>query len=101
LKETAAKTEVASQQLGEIMTRINSGEGALGMLLMDTVIVNNIDETIINLKESSIGLNENMEALKHNFLFRRYFRKQAKKEALESLEEGKNATEDIEVDLPE
>jgi len=97
LKETAAKTEVASQQLGEIMTRINSGEGALGMLLMDTVIVNNIDETIINLKESSIGLNENMDALKHSFLFRRYFRKKAERDALELLMEGEDTEQEIEL----
>ena len=81
LQKTVAKTEVASNELGEIMTKINSGEGAIGMLLKDTSIVNNIDETIVNLKESSVGLNENMEALKHNFLFRGYFRKKAKEEA--------------------
>jgi phospholipid/cholesterol/gamma-HCH transport system substrate-binding protein len=81
LQKTVAKTEVASNELGEIMTKINSGEGAIGMLLKDTSIVNNIDETIINLKESSVGLNENMEALKHNFLFRGYFKKKAKEEA--------------------
>lgn len=80
LQKTAAKTEVASNELGEIMTKINNGEGAIGMLLKDTSIVNNIDETIVNLKESSIGLNENMEALKHNFLFRGYYRRQAKEE---------------------
>lgn len=80
LQKTASKTEVASNELGEIMTKINSGEGAIGMLLKDTSIVNNIDETIINLKESSIGLNENMEALKHNFLFRGYYKRKAKKE---------------------
>ena len=78
LQKTAAKTEVASNELGEIMTKINNGEGAIGLLLKDTVMVNNIDETIVNLKKSSIGLNENMEALKHNFFFRGYFRKQAK-----------------------
>jgi phospholipid/cholesterol/gamma-HCH transport system substrate-binding protein len=81
LQKTVAKTEVASNELGEIMTKINSGEGAIGMLLKDTAIVNNIDETIVNLKESSVGLNENMEALKHNFLFRGYFKKKAKEEA--------------------
>ncbi|MFW6257726.1 MAG: MlaD family protein, partial [Prolixibacteraceae bacterium] len=86
LQKTAAKTEVASNQLGEIMTKINSGEGAIGMLLKDTSIVNNIDETIINLKESSIGLNENMEALKHNFLFRGYYRRQAKEEEKKKIE---------------
>ena len=89
LQKTASKTEVASNQLGEIMTKINSGEGAIGMLLKDTSIVNNIDETIINLKESSIGLNENMEALKHNFLFRRYYRRQDKKAEKEQLETEK------------
>jgi phospholipid/cholesterol/gamma-HCH transport system substrate-binding protein len=81
LQKTVAKTEVASNELGEIMTKINSGEGAIGMLLKDTSIVNNIDETIINLKESSVGLNENMEALKHNFLFRGYYKRKAKVEA--------------------
>jgi phospholipid/cholesterol/gamma-HCH transport system substrate-binding protein len=38
LQKTAAKTEVASNELGEIMTKINSGEGAIGMLLKDTVL---------------------------------------------------------------
>lgn len=78
LQKTVAKTEVASNQLGEIMMKINNGEGAIGMLIRDTTIVNNIEETVINLKESSIGLNENMEALKHNFFFRGYYRRQAR-----------------------
>jgi phospholipid/cholesterol/gamma-HCH transport system substrate-binding protein len=86
LQKTAAKTEVASYQLGEIMMKINNGEGAIGMLIRDTTIVNNIDETIINLKESSIGLNENMEALKHNFFFRGYYRRQAKDEEKKKIE---------------
>ncbi|TCO07280.1 MlaD family protein [Natronoflexus pectinivorans] len=87
LLKTAAKTEVASNELGEIMTKINSGEGAIGMLIRDTTIVNNIHETMENIKESSIGLNENMEALKHNFLFRRYFRRQAREKERLRLEE--------------
>ena len=86
LQKTAAKTEVASNELGEIMIKINSGQGPLGMLIQDTTTATNIDKTILNLKESSIGLNENMEALKHNFLFRGYFKRKAKKEAKEDLE---------------
>jgi phospholipid/cholesterol/gamma-HCH transport system substrate-binding protein len=78
LQKTAAKTEVASDQLGEIMLKINNGEGTIGMLVQDTSLVKNIDETVINLKESSIRLNENMEALKHNF--RGYFKRKAKEE---------------------
>jgi phospholipid/cholesterol/gamma-HCH transport system substrate-binding protein len=87
LQKTASKTEVASNQLGEIMVKINSGEGTLGRLIQDSTLATNLDITAINLKESSIGLNENMEALKHNFLFRRYFRKKAKEEELKRIEQ--------------
>ncbi len=78
LQKTAAKTEMASNQLGEIMVDINSGHGTLGMLIRDSTTSLNITETILNLKESSEGLNENMEALKENFFFRGYFRRQEK-----------------------
>lgn len=80
LQKTAAKTELASNELGKIMTQINSGEGTLGMLIRDSTTANTLTETLTNLKESSQGLNENMEALKHNFLFRGYFRRKAKAE---------------------
>ncbi len=97
LQKTAAKTEVASNQLGEIMTKINSGEGTLGKLIQDTTLATNLDITVINLKESSVGMNENMEALKHNFLFRGYFKKKAKEEAEKKrLEDGQQNTPEME-----
>ena len=80
LKKTAAKTEVASNQLGEIMTKINTGQGPLGMLIQDSTAALNLSETILHLKESSKGLNENMEALKDNILFRGYFKRKAREE---------------------
>jgi phospholipid/cholesterol/gamma-HCH transport system substrate-binding protein len=80
LQKTAAKTEVASNQLGEIMVKINTGQGTLGMLIQDSTTAVHLTETILNLKESSKGLNENIEALKHNFLFRGYFKRKAKEE---------------------
>jgi len=97
LQKTVAKTEVASNQLGEIMTKINSGEGTLGRLIQDTTLATNLDVTVINLKESSVGLNENMEALKHNFLFRGYFKKKAKEEAEKKrLEDEQQITPELE-----
>ena len=95
LQKTVAKTEVASNQLGEIMTKINSGEGTLGRLIVDTTLATNLDVTVVNLKESSVGLNENMEALQHNFLFRGYFKKKAKEEA------EKKRIEDEKLNAPE
>ena len=89
LQLTIAKTEIASNALGEIMVKINNGEGTLGMLIQDTTMASNLDQTLINLKQSSQGLDENMEALKQNFLFRRYFRKQAEEEEKERMESEK------------
>ena len=48
-------------------------------MVNDTILVKNIDETMQNIKEGSIKLNENLEALKHNFLSRGYFRKLERK----------------------
>ncbi len=86
---TAGNTEASTKQLEDIMLRINSGHGTIGRLIHDTITSENIDQTILNLKNSSKSLDENMEALKHNFLFRGYFKKKAKEEEKEKVEEAK------------
>jgi len=78
IQVTAGNAEVISFQLAEIMTKINGGNGTLGRLLQDTTIAENLNQTIVNLKKSSKGLGENMDAAKHNFLLRGYFKKQEK-----------------------
>ena len=65
-------------QLAEIMIKINSGNGTLGRLIQDSTIAENINKTIINLKKSSKGLDENMNAAKENFLLKGYFNRKAK-----------------------
>jgi phospholipid/cholesterol/gamma-HCH transport system substrate-binding protein len=78
IQVTASNAEIITDQLAAIMTQINSGDGTLGRLIQDTTIARNIDQTIINLKRSSKGLDENMEAAKHNFLFKGYFNRKEK-----------------------
>jgi phospholipid/cholesterol/gamma-HCH transport system substrate-binding protein len=75
---TANNAAVISIQLAEIMTKVNSGNGTLGRFIQDTTIADNINQTIMYLKNSSKGLNENMNAAKENFLFRGYFKKRQK-----------------------
>lgn len=75
---TADNAAIISYQLADIMVNINSGNGTLGRLIQDSTIAENIDRTIINLKNSSQGLNENMNAAKENFLFKGYFNRKAK-----------------------
>ncbi|MCC5907568.1 MAG: MCE family protein [Balneolaceae bacterium] len=97
LQLTAAKTEIASQELGEIMTKINSGEGSLGALIHDTTMAGNLSQTILNLKQGTHGLDENMQALKQNFFFRRYYRR-IEREELRRIEEEIRLEEQIEAD---
>lgn len=91
LNVTSANVEVITDQLAEIMMKINRGNGTLGRLIQDSTIAENLNQTIVNLKKSSKGLDENMTAVKHNFLLKGYFNKKAKKEAAKkAADENKN-----------
>ena len=95
LQVTAGNAEVISQQLAEIMLKINSGNGTLGRLIQDSTIAENFNQTMVNLKKSTKGLNENMEAAKHNFLLKGYFNKKTKEaEKLKKEAEDKKAEEE-------
>ena len=78
LQVTAINATIISGQLAEIMTHINSGNGTMGRLIRDSTIAENLNQTVSNLKKSSNGLNENMNAAKENFLFRGYYKKREK-----------------------
>jgi phospholipid/cholesterol/gamma-HCH transport system substrate-binding protein len=95
---TAINVETSTQQLEEVITKVNSGYGTVGKLINDTITSENIDQTIINLKNSSKGLDENLEALKHNIFFRRYFRKKAEAEEKKRLEEAQTNNPEIEIE---
>ncbi|HLP74588.1 MAG TPA: MlaD family protein [Bacteroidales bacterium] len=81
LHETVMNAEIISGELAQIMIKINSGQGTLGKLIQDTTIARNLDATIINLKNSSKGLDDNMNAAKDNILLRGYFRRKEREAA--------------------
>ena len=97
VKVTAENAAIATAEIATLVKKINNGEGTLGRLIQDKTMADNIDKTIVNLKKSSKGLNENMEAAKSNFLLRGYFKKKekneakAKEEALKKAQEAKKA----------
>jgi phospholipid/cholesterol/gamma-HCH transport system substrate-binding protein len=62
--------------LNSTITNVKEGKGAINYLSNDPKLVLKIDSTMNNIKEASFRFNQNMEALKHNFLFRGYFKKQ-------------------------
>jgi phospholipid/cholesterol/gamma-HCH transport system substrate-binding protein len=69
---------LVSGDLKGLSEQIKSGKGAVGTLLMDTNFVHNLNQSLENIRNGADGFNQNMEALKHSFLLRKYFKKQEK-----------------------
>lgn len=70
---------VMSEDLREIVSKFNDQDNAIGVLLADSTFANKLRTTLNNAQSASAKLDQNMEALRHNFLLRGYFRKQQKK----------------------
>jgi phospholipid/cholesterol/gamma-HCH transport system substrate-binding protein len=81
IKMIIVNLEKSSEQINKTIINLKEGKGALNYLSNDPKLVKQIDSTMINLNQASSKLNENLEALKHNFFFRGYFKKQEKAKA--------------------
>ncbi|RNL75280.1 MCE family protein [Sinomicrobium pectinilyticum] len=75
LESSAVSINHTVKDLDTLVAEIRYGEGALHYLVTDTVLVRQLEQTMRHIEEGTGRFNENMEALKHNFLFRGYFRK--------------------------
>jgi len=63
---------------------IDSGRGVVHALFRDSAIVMKLNASLDNIQKGTDGFNQNMEALKHNFLFRGYFRRLEKEKKKQS-----------------
>jgi len=87
LRESAAQLQGVTQTANALMenlnqasTRLNDKDNALGVLTNDPEAATEIKQILKNLNQSTEKLDENMEALQSNFLFRGFFKKKAKAE---------------------
>ncbi|MET3980275.1 phospholipid/cholesterol/gamma-HCH transport system substrate-binding protein [Mucilaginibacter sp. UYP25] len=87
-----SSTEHANQmtrQLQEIVQNVNhdlsNGKGPLHGLLRDSTMTKKISLSLDNVQKGTDGFNQNMEALKHNFFFKGYFKNLAKQQKKDSL----------------
>lgn len=75
IEESSAAILKTTQQLELMTANINTAKSTFNYLTKNEILPKTIDSTMIEIKEASQKLNETMEALQHNFLFRGYFRK--------------------------
>ena len=87
IKVSVDNAEVITYQLAEFTSKMNNKNSMLSKLVNDDKMGKSLDATLSNIKNASKGLNENMEAAKHNFLLRGYFKKKEKEAAKKKEEE--------------
>jgi len=74
LQHLISKMDSGVMELLVTINNINHGKGTLNTLLIDSALSRNLEQTVLNLKQGSSRFNESMEALKHSFLLRKYFK---------------------------
>ena len=84
LDHSSSEINKVVENLNATILNIKEGKGAINYLSNDPELVQKIDSTMTNINQASSRLNENLEALKHNFFFKGYFKK-IEKEKKEKL----------------
>jgi phospholipid/cholesterol/gamma-HCH transport system substrate-binding protein len=81
---------VATAHLDSISAKIDSGQGTVGALVNDKQLYSNLEQTTTTLHATMLqaqtgvtDFQENMEALKHNFLLSGYFKKRGYEDSAE------------------
>ena len=79
IKAVGDEADSLSQQISQVVKGVeddvNNGKGTVNAVLKDSSMVIRLNNALDNIQKGTEGFNQNMEALKHNFLFRGYFRK--------------------------
>ena len=80
LEEASIQTSAMMQDLKTVVEDMKKGQGTAGLILTDSLLREKLYKSASNVEEGTDRFNQNMEALKSNFLFRRYFKKLEKEQ---------------------
>ena len=80
IKESSDNIKRITGYIENVRRRLDSTGSPVGVLLNDEQAGKNLKMTLENLQGGSKKLDEDLEALQHNFLFRGFFKKKAKAE---------------------
>jgi len=78
LKEAANNATILTDNLNKASNKLNSTDNIMGVLLNDPKGAAKVQNTIDYLQQSSVKLNDDLEAVQHNFLLKGFFKKKEK-----------------------
>jgi phospholipid/cholesterol/gamma-HCH transport system substrate-binding protein len=89
-QQAVANTAQTTANLNAISGKINSGQGTIGAMVNDQQLYNNLNQTSVALRETMVqaqtgvtDFQENMEAMKHNFFLRAFFKNRGYEDSAE------------------
>ena len=80
IQQASEKTSLMVDDLESVISKLKAGEGTAGLVLADTALRNKLTRSVMNIEQGTYRFNENMEAMRTNFLFKGYFKKLEKEE---------------------
>lgn len=88
LETSSIEIESVLSNINLVVDNINTSEGAFNYIIKDTTFVNSLKSSLDNINDGTDKFNQNMEALKHNFLTRGYFKKLERQEKRDTKKES-------------
>jgi len=80
IKVASDHTAEITGDLSVIMDNIKRGKGTVGKLFSDSVFADNLNQTLVNIKQGAGGFKNNMDAASHNFFLKGFFKKKKGKD---------------------
>ncbi|MFZ5553322.1 MAG: MlaD family protein [Bacteroidota bacterium] len=75
LDDFGDSVKVISGEITTLLEELKKNKSTAGLLLNDTMLMHNLNQSLLEIESGAKGFNENMEALKHTWPLKRYFRK--------------------------
>jgi phospholipid/cholesterol/gamma-HCH transport system substrate-binding protein len=92
LQNASSSLNKFTANLRTVSEKLNRKDGPIGIMLNDSATANSLKAIIKNLQLSSVKLNDDLEAVQHNFLLKGFFKKRAK--AQEKAKENQEKTKE-------
>jgi phospholipid/cholesterol/gamma-HCH transport system substrate-binding protein len=80
IEQASNKTSLMMSDLQKVIEEMKSGQGTAGLILADSSFRQSLYNSAMNIEEGTARFNQNMEALKTNFLFKKYYKKMEKED---------------------